>query len=241
MKEETKNLLTIKGKLSSILRVSQFLEKEAEKDASLEQAIINSGKDVNDCWAYITFKAKEQAKGDNTVMIPDDEVFAWAKYYYLENEKAQAEMKLKTTKVEKPKATESADAKASTKTKKSKKEKEPVVVGEKDLFAVECDDQESKEDEAKEEVTEVVEADVQVNESEIVEVIEEQPVEPEKPLDLLDYKCVICGKPMRIAFAGKPEEDIRRWASNFISRYNCVFCSKEHKEQHVASLNSEEH
>ena len=208
MKEETKNLLTIKGKLSSILRVSQYLEKEAEKDYTLEQAILNSGKDVNDCWSYITFKAKEQAKGDNTVMIADDEVFGWAKYYYLENEKAQAEMKPKTTKVEKPKATESVDAKASTKTKKSKKEKEPVVV--------------------------------QTNESEVVEAIEEQPVEPEKPLDLLDYKCVICGKPMRIAFAGKPEEDIRRWASFFISEYNCVFCSKAHKQAYV-SRNSEDH
>lgn len=239
MKEETKNLLTIKGKLSSILRVSQYLEKEAEKDAELEQAILNSGKDVNDCWSYITFKAKGQAKGDNTVMVADDEVFGWAKYYYLENEKAQAEMKPKTTKVEKPKATESADAKTSTKTKKSKKEKEPVVIGEKDLFAVEYDDQDlSKEDEAQ--VTEVEPEKNVPNESEVVEAIEEQPVEPEKPLDLLDYKCVICGKPMRIAFAGKPEEDIRRWASFFISEYNCVFCSKEHKVAYT-SRNSEEH
>ncbi len=84
MKEEAKSLLTMKGTLKSIARVSDYIEGLIEAgNSGLEEKIIESKKTISDCWKYITSKAKDQVT-DGSACIEDEEVYGWAVHYFEE-------------------------------------------------------------------------------------------------------------------------------------------------------------
>lgn len=117
MKNETKDLLTIKGTLSAVTRVSEYINSLIEKgDTPLEEKIIASGKSINDCWKYIEYKAKELAKNDNSCCVDDEDVFGWAVHYYEDNELAEKEMHPAPTKP----TTSTTSTPSTTKTTKAK-------------------------------------------------------------------------------------------------------------------------
>ena len=87
MKEQTKTLLTVKEKetVKNMGRVADYIGNIIEKgDIALEKKIIACNKSVEDCWKYITAKAREEAINGYRV-IDDETVFGWAVHFYDEN------------------------------------------------------------------------------------------------------------------------------------------------------------
>jgi len=120
MKEQTKALLTMQGTLSSVARISEHINSIIESgNKELEQKIIDSGKNINDCYKYITHKAKELAT-DGSCCIEDETVFGWAIHYYEDNELAEAEMKPKASTSTPSTSKTTTTTKSKTTTSKSK-------------------------------------------------------------------------------------------------------------------------
>lgn len=148
MNEKAKELLTIRGTLSSIIRVEKYLLDKIEAgNTELEKSICESGKTIEDCWKYILFKAKKLATscvGGSSAMVSDEEVFSWCEYYYLHNVEAEKEMNP-------PKPTAQKKEKKST-DKKSGKKSEDKSADEKILSeSEESTDKEISADEKSEE------------------------------------------------------------------------------------------
>lgn len=62
--------------------VKNYLEQQCEQDAVLKERY--DEKYIDKCWDYIVNCAKAEAKGSSSVCIEDNQVYQWARHYYLE-------------------------------------------------------------------------------------------------------------------------------------------------------------
>jgi len=206
MKEETKQLLSVKGEV----RIAEYLAKIIDDgNTEFEDKIIASNKNLDECWKYITYKAKKQAV-NGCACIDDDTVYGWARKFYDENGEPDD--------MEKPVVKAPAKKKETTKAEKADElakeiKEEPVV----------------KPDEVKSE-------DIQLDftSPETKEETTAPAEEPSKEVEGEDCKCAVCGKKMIEAYPDKSLETIRSWAKTWTERYGAVFCSKEHMTQYLA-------
>lgn len=129
--------MTVKEKLGQELkkhvaltveRIAKFLEDECVNDKELEAAVLSDKKTLDDCEVYITKKAKEVAKGKNTVMIDDPTVYGWIKEYY------------KTSNEEKEPKKESTKKSAKKEEKKPTKEEPENKLAEEPIEEDDLDD-----------------------------------------------------------------------------------------------------
>lgn len=106
-----------------IQRIVDALEKMAEEDSELQDAILKENRTLEECYKYIEKKARENTKG-TVGCFADDTVFDWAVEYFKTEEKKEeepAETEANDIKEEKKKA----DSKKK-KTSKKKEEEKPV-------------------------------------------------------------------------------------------------------------------
>ena len=89
-------------------------------DDQLAKGILNKEKTIQEAYAYVFSKAREQAKGSQSAMVPKETVYEWVKEFYLNEDIKVPKVDKYKQKVQAKKPKENIVKKDST--KKNKKE-----------------------------------------------------------------------------------------------------------------------
>ena len=234
MKEETKQLLFVKGQARLAEHLTNLIDGG---NTELEDAIVASNKSLDDCWKYITYKARKLAV-DGCACIEDEVVYQWAMKFYAE--------KGEPDDMEKPAPKPAATTTEKGKKKRGKKTEEAAAVSEETVAS-----EEAKSEDAQVDSAEAVAKDAMPAETEAIKEPEQTTVEeaPDASEEIAgeqmeiapadenvpgeELRCAICGKKMKDAYAGRQIESIRKWTQGWLDKYGAVFCCKEHMEQYV--------
>lgn len=110
-------------------RVLDEMERRAKEIPALAEGLKDKDKSIQECYAFITHRAKKMAEG-NSAMIEDEDVFAWAIFYYTQR-RAIIELEFEKPKAYTPAPKAAATANKKTDTKASTKVKTDTAKTEK--------------------------------------------------------------------------------------------------------------
>lgn len=100
------------------------MERRAEENPAIAAGLKDKGKSIQECYAFITHRAKKMAEG-NSAMIEDEVVYDWAAFYYTQRREI-IDLEYKST--PKPTATTATTAsKGTNKAKGEKKDTKPTA------------------------------------------------------------------------------------------------------------------
>lgn len=66
--------------------IQEYLDNRAKTDSLFAETYKKANKSIKECCKYIYSKARELAKGSNSVGIDDATVYGWAVHYYDEDD-----------------------------------------------------------------------------------------------------------------------------------------------------------
>lgn len=124
-----------------IQRIAEALERIAEGDTDLQEAILREGKSLKGCYEYIMKQARANSTG-GSACFDDETVFNWAAEYFKAEEQEKKTEEVKEETKEKKKG---AEKKKRTSKKKTEKEKNAEEEKQEDSqtqleFGIEGDD-----------------------------------------------------------------------------------------------------